>query len=214
MPREPEPCSVPLLLHAERPTFESRLVTDQQLLALADTAGAAQEALTFQRARLGAGTRLLLLLLRLRFALSPEDSAALESYLSPLVDETPDFGWEERTDAAVTHMLKTVRAGPEGLTHTHRALLGGVRTPTAYIRSLLLTVRHVFSHGSVTVRAARLQVLAKDKDAGKESRSSINPTLTRPADASKLKKHITLLADRLHKGLRPTRDQPEAAAVS
>ena len=46
------------------------------------------------RARLAAGTRLLLLLLRLRFALSPEDAATLEAHLSPLVDETPDMGWE------------------------------------------------------------------------------------------------------------------------
>ena len=28
-------------------------------------------------------------------------------------------------------------------------------------------------------------------------------TLSRPSDASKLKKHITLVADRLHKGQRP-----------
>jgi len=133
--------------------------TYQQLLQLADTCAAAQDTLAFQRARLAAGTRLLLLLLRLRFALSPEDVATLEAHLSPLVEETADLGWEERTDAAVTHLLKTA--------------------------------------------------LAKDKDPGKDARASSQSTLTRPADAGKLKKHITLVADRLHKGLRPTREKVE-----
>ena len=76
------------------------------------------------------------------------------------VDETPDQGWEERTDASVTHLLKT----------------------------------------------------ALSKDGNKEARATSNAQLTRPADASKLKKHITLVADRLHKGLRPTRDGPPPAA--
>lgn len=68
--------------------------TYQQLLQLADMAAEAQEQLIFQNARLSAGTRLLLLLLRLRFALSPEDATVLEAHLSSLVDETPDQGWE------------------------------------------------------------------------------------------------------------------------
>ena len=38
-------------------------------------------------------------------------------------------------------------------------------------------------------------------------------SLTRPADASKLKKHITLVCDRLHKGLRP-KGQAAAQAAS
>ena len=138
--------------------------TYQQLLNLADATGAAQDQLTFMRARLAAGTRLLLLLLRLRFALTPDDCAALEAHLSPLVDETPDLGWEERTDAAITHLLKTS--------------------------------------------------LAKDKEGGKDARPSAPSTLSRPADASKLKKHITLVADRLHKGLRPTPTSVATAPAS
>jgi hypothetical protein len=50
---------------------------------------------------------------------------------------------EERTDAAITHLLKTA--------------------------------------------------LAKDRDAAKDARASATATLSRPADASKLKKHITLV---------------------
>ena len=72
-------------------------------------------------------------------------------------------GWEERTDAAITHLLKTA--------------------------------------------------LAKDKDGAKDP-SRPPSQLTRPADASKLKKHITLVADRLHKGLRPTRDKETAAVTA
>ena len=129
--------------------------TYQQLHTLADRCSQAHEQLVFMRTRLASGTRLLLLLLRLRFALSMEDAATLEAHLSPLVNE---FGWEERTDAAVTHLLKTA--------------------------------------------------LSKGKDAAKDPRSLGPSSLWRPADASKLKKHIALVADRLHKGLRPTRDTP------
>ena len=59
--------------------------------------------------------------------------------------------WQERTDAALTHLLRSglSKSGKEG--------------------------------------GAAAQVTA----------------LTRPADAAKLKKHITLVCDRLHKGLRP-----------
>ena len=133
--------------------------TYQQLLELADNAQRSQEALGFQRARLAAATRLLHLLLKLRFGLTAEDVASLEAHLSPLVEETVDQGWEERTDAAVTHLLKTA--------------------------------------------------LAKDRDAHKEGgggRSSAHGALARPPNAEKLKKHITLVADRLNKGLRPGRD--------
>ena len=50
--------------------------------------------------------------------------------------------------------------------------------------------------------------LSKDKDAASVGSRSSQATLKRPETADKLKKHITLVADRLHKGLRPTRDEP------
>ena len=46
--------------------------------------------------------------------------------------------------------------------------------------------------------------LAKDRDAAQENSRALG-RLPRRVDATRLKKHITLLADRLHKGLRPTR---------
>jgi len=126
--------------------------THHQLMQLVDATASAHARLSFERARLAAGTHLLLLLLRLRFALTQEDGAILEAHVSPLLDETPDQGWEERTDSAITHLLKTA--------------------------------------------------LAKDKDS-KEGRGTTSVQQHRPADTAKLKKHITLVADRLHKGLRP-----------
>ena len=58
--------------------------TYQQLHTLANRCNQAHEQLVFMRTRLASGTRLLLLLLRLRFALSMEDAATLEAHLSPL----------------------------------------------------------------------------------------------------------------------------------
>merc|ERR1712060_640354 len=77
------------------------------LMELASAVEAAQQQLRFHGARLSSGTRLLLLLLRLRFALDEDDSAILAAHLSPLLDETPEQGWEERTIAALTHLLRT-----------------------------------------------------------------------------------------------------------
>ena len=135
--------------------------TYRQLMELAAQAEAAQQQRRFYATRLSAGTRLLLLLLRLRFALDEEDAALLHAHLSPVVDETPDQGWQERTDAALTHLLRA------GLSKT-----------------------------------------------GKESSAAAQVTnLQRPATADKLKKHITLVCDRLHKGLRPKGTHEGAPAM-
>ena len=81
--------------------------TYAQLMALAEQAETAQQQRRFYATCLSAGTRLLLLLLRLRFSLDEEDFSLLSGHLTPLVDETPDQGWQERTDAALTHLLRT-----------------------------------------------------------------------------------------------------------
>ena len=127
--------------------------TYHQLLHLAEATEIVQQQLRFHGARLAAGTRLLLLLLRLRFGLNAEDAELIEAHLSPVVNDTPDQGWEERTDAAITHLLRS----------------------------------------------------SLSKETSKDVRSSNAVQLVCPTDASKLKKHITLVADRLHKGLRPIR---------
>jgi Bardet-Biedl syndrome 9 protein len=56
---------------------------------------------------LGAGCELVLLLMRYRFALDAEAYRVLRSYLSPLVNDSVEQGWEECTEAAMTHLLRT-----------------------------------------------------------------------------------------------------------
>ena len=63
-------------------------------MSLAERAETAQQQRRFYATRLSAGTRLLLLLLRLRFSLDEEDFGLLSGHLTPLVDETPDQVWE------------------------------------------------------------------------------------------------------------------------
>uniref|UniRef100_A0A7S2FQC3 PTHB1 C-terminal domain-containing protein n=1 Tax=Florenciella parvula TaxID=236787 RepID=A0A7S2FQC3_9STRA len=54
-------------------------------------------------------TRLILLLIQLRpdIRLGDEDAAMLAHFLSPIVVDNESQGWEETTDAALTHLLKT-----------------------------------------------------------------------------------------------------------
>ena len=62
--------------------------------------------------------------------------------------------------------------------------------------------------GSRSSAVFRRASVAKDRDAHDKSaaRAAGGGQLSRPANAEKLKKHITLVADRLNKGLRPGRD--------
>uniref|UniRef100_A0A673LAX7 PTHB1 C-terminal helix bundle domain-containing protein n=1 Tax=Sinocyclocheilus rhinocerous TaxID=307959 RepID=A0A673LAX7_9TELE len=98
--------------------------------------------------RLRSATHLLILLLSLWQGLSSEQTAILEATLLPLLQDTPQLGWEESVDAAVSHLLKTCLS----------------RSPKDQAISL--------STGPLTI----------------------------PKDTSRLKKHITLLCDRLGKG--------------
>lgn len=130
--------------------------TYAQLMDLARATENAQESRSFQAVRLSAGTRLLLMLCRLRFALDDDAFTLLEAHLSPLVIETEDQGWEERTTAALAHLLRS-----------------------------------------------SLAKAGKEAAGAAAAATSVQATLARPADAQKLKKNITLVCDRLNKGVRP-----------
>jgi Bardet-Biedl syndrome 9 protein len=52
-------------------------------------------------------THLMLLLTRYKLRLPREDFDVLRHFLSPIVEETGDIGWEEATMAAATHLLRT-----------------------------------------------------------------------------------------------------------
>ncbi|XP_073781881.1 protein PTHB1 isoform X4 [Danio rerio] len=81
--------------------------TYRQVLALADAAEDNRERLIQAFARLRSATHLLILLLSLWQGLNSEQTTILEATLLPLLQDTPQLGWEESVDAAVSHLLKT-----------------------------------------------------------------------------------------------------------
>ncbi|XP_030639011.1 protein PTHB1 [Chanos chanos] len=122
--------------------------TYRQVIALADAAEENRACLCRAFARLRSATHLLILLVSLWQGLSSEQTAILEATLLPLLQDTPQLGWEESVDAAVSHLLRTCLS----------------RSP-------------------------------------KDQAMSLSPSqLTMPKDTVRLKKHITLLCDRLGKG--------------
>ena len=88
---------------------------------------------------------------RYRFDLSEVDTDILSQHLSPEIGDTMTQGWEERTDAALMQLLRTVLA-----------------------------------------KSAR--------DA-----SAVPVPLALPTDASRIKKHVQLVCERLSKGMKLVR---------
>uniref|UniRef100_A0A8K9XE68 Bardet-Biedl syndrome 9 n=1 Tax=Oncorhynchus mykiss TaxID=8022 RepID=A0A8K9XE68_ONCMY len=122
--------------------------TYRQVIALADAAEENRACLNQAFVRLRSATHLLILLVSLWQGLNTEQNAILEATLLPLLQDTPQLGWEESVDAAVSHLLRTCLS----------------RSPKDQALSL--------------------------------STSQLNM----PKDTVRLKKHITLLCDRLGKG--------------
>ncbi|XP_046907324.1 LOW QUALITY PROTEIN: protein PTHB1, partial [Hypomesus transpacificus] len=122
--------------------------TYRQVIALADAAEDNRALLERAFSRLRSASHLLILLVTLWQGLGPEQSSILEATLLPLLHDTPQLGWEESVDAAVSHLLRTCLS----------------RSP---------------------------------KD---QALSLASSQLTMPRDTARLKKHITLLCDRLAKG--------------
>lgn len=60
--------------------------------------------------QLVAGTRLILMLIRLKHDLNKESYDVLSQHLSPIVNDNSEQGWEELTEAAMSHLLRTVLA--------------------------------------------------------------------------------------------------------
>ncbi|XP_061632773.1 protein PTHB1 isoform X2 [Phyllopteryx taeniolatus] len=105
--------------------------------------------------RLRSSTQLLVLLLSLWQGLTPEQTDILEATMVPMLQDTPQLGWEESCDAAVSHLLRTCLS----------------RSP---------------------------------KDQATTLAQAGGPMLGLPRDTARLKKHITLLCERLAKGGRLT----------
>ncbi|XP_034730323.1 protein PTHB1 isoform X1 [Etheostoma cragini] len=129
--------------------------TYSQVMALAEAAEENRAQLEEAFVRLRSATHLLVLLLSLSQGLTPDQTAILEATLLPLLQDTPQLGWEESCDAAVSHLLRSCLS----------------RSP---------------------------------KDQATSLAQAGGPVLGLPRDISRLKKHITLLCDRISKGGRLT----------
>ncbi|XP_040900630.1 protein PTHB1 [Toxotes jaculatrix] len=129
--------------------------TYSQVMALAEAAEENRALLEEAFVRLRSATHLLVLLMSLWQGLTPDQTAILEATLLPLLQDTPQLGWEESCDAAVSHLLRSCLSQSPKDQATSLAHAGG-------------------------------------------------PVLSLPRDTARLKKHITLLCDRIGKGGRLT----------
>jgi Bardet-Biedl syndrome 9 protein len=84
--------------------------TLQQLVAMGREMEGTQRRLASKARQLSATTRLLQLLTKHRFGLTDAEADVFASVVSADVDDNAEQGWEERTDAAVTHCLRTTLA--------------------------------------------------------------------------------------------------------
>ncbi|KAE9037122.1 hypothetical protein PR003_g6298 [Phytophthora rubi] len=89
--------------------------TYDQLISLSHAMETVEAKLKRAANRLSCCVALILMLIKFRFHMSDEDARLLEAYLSPVVNESADSGaveqgWEERTDCAMTELLRTVLA--------------------------------------------------------------------------------------------------------
>ncbi|CAJ1063068.1 protein PTHB1 [Xyrichtys novacula] len=125
--------------------------TYSQVIALAEAAEENRVQLEEAFVRLRSATHLLVLLLSLWQGLNPEQTAILEATLLPLLQDTPQLGWEESCDAAVSHLLRTCLSRSQ-------------------------------------------------KDQATSLAQTGSPVLGLPQDTSRLKKHITLMCERIGKG--------------
>jgi len=81
--------------------------TFQQLNLLGAEMASCQGLLQAAADRLSCGCELVLMLVRCRFGLDAESYETLRGYLSPVVNDSLEQGWEECTEAAMTHLLRT-----------------------------------------------------------------------------------------------------------
>jgi len=84
--------------------------TYRQLLALGEAEEECERAIEAAAANLSCGTRLVNCLIKLWTNMTDKDFEVLQTALSPEVSESEEQGWEEITDAAITHLLRTCLA--------------------------------------------------------------------------------------------------------
>uniref|UniRef100_A0A674MA93 Bardet-Biedl syndrome 9 n=1 Tax=Takifugu rubripes TaxID=31033 RepID=A0A674MA93_TAKRU len=141
--------------------------TYNQVMALADAAEENHTQLEEAFVRLRGSTQLLVLLLSLSQGLTPEQTAILEATLLPLLQDTPQLGWEESCDAAVSHLLRTcLSRSPKdqatSLAHTGAQILGLPRDTDRLKRHISLLCDRIAKGGRLTLASeANVQVPAQ-----------------------------------------------------
>eukprot|EP01064_Diplonema_japonicum_P016658 TRINITY_DN24663_c0_g1_i1.p1 TRINITY_DN24663_c0_g1~~TRINITY_DN24663_c0_g1_i1.p1 ORF type:complete len:838 (+),score=128.30 TRINITY_DN24663_c0_g1_i1:34-2547(+) len=81
--------------------------TYRQLLGISEEVDRHQQEIAVASNVLVCATHLILLLVQYRFDMKKDDIKIFKHYLSPVVVDSPTQGWEECTDAAMTHLLRT-----------------------------------------------------------------------------------------------------------
>lgn len=126
------------------------------VISSAETVEAMQKELKGSANHLSAVTSLLNLLIKLRFGLSQEEASVLEACLSPIVDidsasasDPLAVGWEEITDAALTHLLRTALSSKSNSGQSASAAVDG--TPLTISKDTSKLQRHL------TILCDRLQ---------------------------------------------------------
>ncbi|NXV52178.1 PTHB1 protein, partial [Uria aalge] len=81
--------------------------TFREVIALADAAEENQANVFQAFAKLKSATHLMIMLISLWQKLSTDQVAILEATFLPLAEDTPELGWEETVDAAISYLLRT-----------------------------------------------------------------------------------------------------------
>ncbi|PKU44089.1 protein hypothetical protein [Limosa lapponica baueri] len=92
------------LVTAEASTGERVLI---KVIALADAAEENQAKMFQAFTKLRSATHLMVALISLWQKLSADQVAILEATFLPLAEDTPELGWEEAVDAAISYLLRT-----------------------------------------------------------------------------------------------------------
>ncbi|WIA34315.1 hypothetical protein OEZ86_012654 [Tetradesmus obliquus] len=161
--------------------------TYDQILDLATQMEQLQAELLAAGQALGAGVQLLLLLTRFRFKLAAEEFELLRCALSPVVLEGPEVSWEETSSAAMTHLL-------------HCSLMPPAQLKDSAAFSVPLFCVQV--SWEETTEAAMTHLLRSALARSAKDAAAAVPPLAPAADTARLKKHISLVLERLSKGMR------------
>ncbi|NXG84479.1 PTHB1 protein, partial [Stercorarius parasiticus] len=81
--------------------------TFREVIALADAAEENQANVFQAFTKLKSATHLMIMLISLWQKLSTDQVAILEATFLPLAEDTPELGWEETVDAAISYLLRT-----------------------------------------------------------------------------------------------------------